>query len=156
MTPHHDAAPDAAPTGAEQAVSALYERDACARALGIVVEAVGTGYARLAMTVRADMVNGHDLCHGGMTFTLADTAMAYAAATTQPAAVATAVHIVFPTPARLGDVLVAECRETHRQGRAGVYDIEVRNAVGVVAMFRGQSLQLRPPPDVARAEAEGL
>jgi acyl-CoA thioesterase len=144
---HHD------PSAAAAAVAALYERDACAQALGITVEAVEPGYARLRMPVRADMVNGHDLCHGGMTFTLADTAMAYAAATTQPAAVATAVHIVFPGPARLGDVLTAACRETYLQGRAGVYDIEVRSDSGtLVAMFRGQSLQLRPPPDPPQEE----
>jgi acyl-CoA thioesterase len=144
-----DASTDPPPARSEAAtaVAALYERDACAQALGITVDEVSPGYARLRMTVRADMVNGHDLCHGGMTFTLADTAMAYAAATTQPAAVATAVHIIFPAPARLGDVLVAECREAHLQGRAGVYDIEVRGGGGaLVAMFRGQSLQLRPPP----------
>jgi acyl-CoA thioesterase len=125
----------------EVVTAALYARDAAARRHGITVEKVGAGFARLVMTVREDMVNGHDICHGGMTFFLADTALAYASNSEGRVAVATGASIVFTAPARLGDVLVAECRRVHQQGRAGLYDVTVTTREGVtVGLFRGQTL----------------
>lgn len=132
--------------------AALYARDQAAQAHGITVEQVAVGFARLVMTVREDMVNGHDICHGGMTFFLADTALAYASNSEGQVAVATSASIVFTAPARPGDVLVAECRRVHQQGRAGTYDVTVTTRDGVtVGLFRGQTLSrdqrvVRPDP----------
>jgi acyl-CoA thioesterase len=91
------------------------------------------------MKVTDSMINGHDLCHGGLVFTLADTAFAFACNTYGPATVAAACDIVFVAPARRGDVLVAEAVERGRFGRRGIYDVTVRCREDVVAEFRGHS-----------------
>lgn len=129
---------------AEAVGRGMYERDHCAQAHGIELAEIAPGYARMTMTVRKDMVNGHDIGHGGMTFTLADTAFAYACNAANEVTVASACSIVFPAPARLGDVLTAECRGVHQRGRAGVYDVTVSNQDGtVVGIFRGQSMKIQ-------------
>lgn len=138
---------------AETVGRAMYERDHCARAHGIELLEIGPGYARMSMTVRQDMVNGHDIGHGGMTFTLADTAFAYACNAGNEATVAQACNIVFLAPTRLGDVLTAECRETHRKGRGGVYDVTVAKPDGtIVGLFRGHSARIKgevvPPEEL--------
>src|SRR5882724_3623569 len=100
--------------------------DAASHALGIeLVEAI-QGRAVARMTIRADMVNGHAIAHGGLIFTLADTAFACACNSYGPATVAAAAEIVFVAPARAGDVLTAEAVVRTRFGRAGVYDVTVR------------------------------
>ncbi len=122
----------------------MYARDHAARALGITVEAIGPGFARCRMTVRQEMVNGHATCHGGLTFTLADCAFAYACNACNRATVALGAEISFTAPARLGDVLTATARERSRAGRTGVYDVEVTGADGAtVALFRGTSYETR-------------
>lgn len=137
-------APERAQELAEVVGRAMYERDHCAIAHGIELVAIAPGYARMTMTVRKDMVNGHDIGHGGMTFTLADTAFAYACNARNEVTVAAACDIVFPAPAKLGDVLTAECREVHRRGRNGIYDTVVTNQDGaVIALFRGQSSRIQ-------------
>jgi acyl-CoA thioesterase len=108
----------------------MFARDHTARALGITVEAIGPGFARCRMTVRQDMVNGHDTCHGGLTFTLADTAFAYACNACNRATVALGAEISFLAPARRGDVLIASARERSRAGT-------------MVALFRGTSYETR-------------
>ncbi len=129
---------------AEAVRDGMYARDHGARALGITVEAVGPGFARCRMAVRQDMVNGHDTCHGGLTFTLADCAFAYACNACNRATVALAAQISFLAPARLGDVLIATAREQSRTGRTGVYDVEVtRTDATKVALFRGTSYETR-------------
>jgi acyl-CoA thioesterase len=138
---------DAAATAqrlAEAVRERMYARDHTARALGIVVEAIGPGVARCRMSVRQDMVNGHATCHGGITFTLADTAFAYACNACNRTTVAQGAQISFIAPARLGEVLIASAREQSRSGRIGVYDVEVARADGtVVALFRGTSYETR-------------
>jgi acyl-CoA thioesterase len=139
---------------AEAVRDGMYARDHAARALGITVEAVGPGFARCRMTVREDMVNGHDTCHGGLTFTLADCAFAYAGNACNRVTVALAAQISFLAPARLGDVLLATAREQSRAGRTGVYDVEVAAADGTrIALFRGTSYETRGQvvPDPAPA-----
>ena len=92
------------------------------------------------MRVTTEMVNGHELCHGGFVFTLADTAFAFACNSRGEAAVAAACDIVFVAPARVGDELVAEACERTRFGRNGVYDVTVTRSDGtVIAEFRGRS-----------------
>ena len=137
---------------AEAVRSGMYERDRAAQALGITVEAIGPGFARCRMTVRDDMVQGHATCHGGLTFTLADTAFAYACNACNRATVALGAEIAFLAPARAGDVLLATARERARAGRTGVYDVEVCNGDGaVIALFRGTSYETRG--DVVAPEA---
>lgn len=131
----------------------MYERDHCSQALGIELLEIAPGYARMSMVVRQDMVNGHGIGHGGMTFTLADTAFAFACNAGNEVTVAQACNIVFLAPTRLGDVLTAECREAHRKGRSGVYDVTVSKPDGtIVGLFRGHSARLKgevvPPEEL--------
>ncbi len=122
----------------------MYERDHISHALGITLEAIRPGYARLTMRVRQDMLNSHQLLHGGMTFTLADTAFAYACNSHDRTAVATGCNIVFPATGHEGDQLTAEAVECHLSGRSGVCDVTVTNQKGeVIALFRGQSRQMQ-------------
>src|SRR6476646_2120957 len=94
------------------------------------------------MTGRRDMVNGHDMAHGGLIFTLADTAFACACNSFGPVTVAASAEIVFVAPARAGDVLVAEAARRTRFGRSGLYDVTVRRGGEVIAEVRGDSHQL--------------
>ena len=128
---------------AEATRDAMYSRDRAAQALGIQIQSIGPGVAVLSMKIRSDMVNGHHICHGGMIFTLADTAFAYACNSYNQNTVASACHIDFLAPARLGDVLEAEAIERSRSGRTGVYDVTVRIRGGkTVALFRGKSYRI--------------
>jgi acyl-CoA thioesterase len=121
----------------------LYGRDAASQALGITLEEIRPGYARMRMTVRADMVNGHDVAHGGLIFALADSTFAFACNSHNHVAVAQGATIEFLAPGRLGDVLTAEGRERHAAGRTGVYDIAVTSQDGrTIALFRGKSFRL--------------
>lgn len=124
---------------AERVAAAIGERDAASRFLGIVLDSIGPGHARMSMTVTADMINGAGTCHGGISFTLADTAFAYACNSHNRMGVGLSCTIAYPAAARLGDRLTAECREVHSKGRNGTYDCTVTNQDGeVVALFRGQ------------------
>jgi acyl-CoA thioesterase len=125
---------------ARRAGRALYEKDAAARALGIQILEVTPGGARLSMRVRADMTNGHAVCHGGLIFALADTAFAYACNSYGDNTLAAAASIDFLAPGYADDVLTAAARETWRAGRSGLYEVEVTNQKGErIALFRGRS-----------------
>jgi acyl-CoA thioesterase len=104
----------------------MWSRDRAAQALGMQHRASSPA-TRLTMVVRGDMVNGHHICHGGMIFTLADTAFAYACNSYNKNTVASGCNIDFLAPAREGDVLEAEAVERSQSGRTGVYDITVRS-----------------------------
>ncbi len=124
----------------------LYAGDHAAQALGLVLDEVGAGHARISMAVREDMINGHGICHGGLIFTLADTAFAYACNSRAPSV---AVHctIDFLAPARLGERLSAVAAETALEGRSGFYDVTVTNECGAtIALFRGVSRQIMRRP----------
>jgi acyl-CoA thioesterase len=107
--------------------------------LGIELAAYGPGWARARMTVRDDMVNGHGMCHGGLIFSLADTAFACACNSWGPVTVAAGGDIVFVAPAGAGDLLTAEARMRSRYGRNGIYDVTVMHGDRLVAEFRGRS-----------------
>jgi acyl-CoA thioesterase len=95
------------------------------------------------MPVRADMLNGHQTCHGGYLFTLADSAFAYACNSHNQNTVASACHIDFLAPAMEGDILEAEAVERSLTGRTGVYDVTVRTHAGkTIALFRGKSYRI--------------
>jgi acyl-CoA thioesterase len=131
---------------ARRCAEAMYAADEASRHLGIRVDGVRPGRARARMLVTETMINGHGLCHGGYVFLLADTAFAFACNTYDLVSVAAACDVVFVTPARLGDELVAEAVERLRFGRSGVYDVTVRRgAGGIVAEFRGHSRALDRP-----------
>ena len=119
---------------------AMWANDRASKMLGMQVLAVGPGTATLAMTVREDMLNGHDLCHGGLIATLADSAFAYACNAHNAVTVASGFDINLLAAARQGDVLTARAVEVSKAGRSGLYDIAVSNQHGeAVAMFRGRS-----------------
>jgi len=129
---------------AQDAVNAMWSRDQAAQALGMEIRQVLAGSATLRMRVRKDMVNGHQICHGGLIFTLADTAFAYACNSYNQNTVASACHIDFLAPGREGDVLEAVAIERSSAGRTGVYDVEVRVVDGhAVALFRGKSHRIK-------------
>lgn len=119
--------------------------DAASRMLGIELVDHGDGWARTRMTVRDDMVNGHGICHGGMIFSVADTAFACACNSWGPVTVAAECDIVFAAPARAGDVLTAEARLRSRFGRTGLYDVAVHADGKLIAEFRGRSSGLPQP-----------
>jgi acyl-CoA thioesterase len=123
---------------------AMYARDRASQALGMALEEMRPGYARLRMRVRADMLNGHGTCHGGLVFALADSAFAFACNSHDVRTVAAGCSIEFLSPAREGDELVAVAEERFRAERNGVYDAEVRRADGsLVATFRGRAAATR-------------
>ena len=118
----------------------MYARDNCAQQMGIEIQDMGDGFARLTMTITDVMLNGHQTCHGGQLFTLADTAFAYACNSQGLAAVASGCSIDFVRPGKVGDVLTA-IAQVRTQGRqTGVYDIEIINQdEKTIALFRGRS-----------------
>ncbi len=125
---------------AELAGKTMYERDQATQALGMTLDAIRPGYARMSMPIRADMLNGHATCHGGYIFMLADSAFAFACNSHNFNTVGAGCSIDYLAPGREGDVLVAEGVEQALQGKTGVYDITVTNQDGrTVALFRGKS-----------------
>ncbi len=128
---------------ARRAADAMWADDRASQALGMRLVEVAPGRAVLEMTVREDMVNGHAIGHGGLTFSLADSAFAFACNSYNRSTVAHVCEIRFTAPTRLGDVLVAEAVERSREGRDGVYDVTVRCGETVVAEFVGRSKEIR-------------
>ncbi|WP_116135403.1 hydroxyphenylacetyl-CoA thioesterase PaaI [Trinickia diaoshuihuensis] len=123
---------------------AMYEADACSRALGFELVEVRPGYARMRATVRPDFLNGHAICHGGLIFTLADSTFAFACNSYNVNTVASGCSIEFLRPVHGNDVLTAEAVEQTVSGRTGIYDIRVTNREGeTVALFRGKSAHIK-------------
>lgn len=128
----------------------MYARDRAAQHLGMRVLEVTAGRAVISMSVREDMLNGHDICHGGLIATLADTAFAYACNSYNELTVASGFAIDLLAPARAGDELTATCHEVAKGGRTGLYDTEVVNQRGErIAVFRGRSYTAKGKPAVA-------
>jgi acyl-CoA thioesterase len=137
--------PDDPQTLAQQSASRMYEADLASRHLGITIGQIAPGQATARMQVRDTMLNGHNICHGGYVFLLADTAFAFACNTYGPTTVASACNIAFLAPAHLGDELIATATERHHAGRSGIYDVTIRLPnTTVIAEFRGHSRTLRP------------
>jgi len=129
---------------AERAGHAMFSRDRAAQMLGMRVIRIRPGQAEVVMRVLPEMINGHDVCHGGLVFSLADTAFAYACNSYNETTVAAAGSIDFLAPARAGDELTAVGHELWRTGRSGLYEITVTNQRGErVALFRGRSHRIR-------------
>ena len=144
MAEHHPASPAEAHALCERVIAAMYARDPASQAMGMRLGSVGPGRAELMMAVRADMLNGHAICHGGFIFTLADSAFAYACNSYNLTTVASGCAIDFVAPAHEGDVLTAVAQERSVSGRTGIYDIEVKNQRGeTIAYFRGRSYRVK-------------
>ncbi len=128
---------------AEACGARLLERDRLPGTLGISLEEIGPGHARMRMTVGPDMINSHGTCHGGMIFALADCAFSYSCNARNRKTVAAACSIDYVKPAQAGDVLTATAQEQSLTGRSGIYDITVTDQSGaLVAHFRGRSLRV--------------
>ena len=122
----------------------MYERDHATQALGIEIVEIQPGAARMQMLVRKDMLNGHQTCHGGFIFALADSTFAFACNSYNIPTVAAGCSIEYLAPGFEGDLLQAEASEQARSGKTGVYDIIVTNQDGKkIALFRGKSHQLK-------------
>jgi acyl-CoA thioesterase len=134
------------------AVAAMMASDQASRTLGIELLECVPGRALVTMIVREDMANGYAIAHGGLVFTLADTAFACACNGhgSGSVTVAAGADIVFVAPAKVGDVLVAEATERALFGRSGLYDVTVRRGAEVIAEFRGRSHRLASRPASAQ------
>jgi acyl-CoA thioesterase len=125
---------------AELAGKTMFERDPASQALGMLLAEIRPGYARMTMPVRANMLNGHQTCHGGYIFMLADSAFAFACNSHNLNTVGAGCTIDYLSPGREGDLLTATAVEQALSGKTGVYDITVTNQDGrTVALFRGKS-----------------
>ena len=121
----------------------MFANDEASRSLGMRLLEVRPGFARLSMGIEERMLNGHRICHGGLIFTLADSAFAFACNSHNRVTVAAGAAIDFLAPARLGDELTAIAEERTRSTRTGLYDVSVYNQAGaLIAMFRGRSHEL--------------
>ena len=118
----------------------MYANDRASTALGMEIEEAALGRTIMGMTVREDMVNGHDICHGGLIFSLADSAFAFACNSQNMNTVAAGARIEFLVPAHLGDRLTAVAQQVSQGGRTGIYDVVVTNQQDrTIALFRGNS-----------------
>jgi len=125
---------------ARRAAEAMWAEDTACRSLDMSIEDVRPGKAVLAMAIKAHMVNGHGICHGGYIFLLADSAFAYACNSHNQRAVAQHCMVTYLKPGRLGDRLLAVAVERTREGRNGICDVTVTRADGTkIAEFRGFS-----------------
>jgi acyl-CoA thioesterase len=125
---------------AEAVAAAMFARDPASQGLGMRVDAIAPGYARMSMAIREDMLNGHRTCHGGFIFTLADSAFAFACNSHNLVTVGAGCTIDYLAPGREGDVLTAVAVEQALAGKSGVYDVKVSNQDGkTIALFRGKS-----------------
>ena len=135
--------PDTANEVARASADAMWAADRASAGLGMQLLDVGPGYALMTMEITAAMTNGHDTAHGGFIFALADSAFAFACNSRGDRAVAQHCAITFIRPGRLGERLVASAHEVSREGRSGIYDVQVSAGDGVVAEFRGHSRTIR-------------
>lgn len=122
----------------------MHANDHAAQALNISITEIGPGSATLTMKVRKDMLNGHQMSHGGFMFTLCDTAFAHACNSYNNVTVASGCSIEYAAPGFEGDTLRAVAVERQRKGRTGVYDITLYNQKNEeLAYFRGKSYQIK-------------
>src|SRR5579859_5574831 len=124
---------------ARACAEAMWKEDDASKGLGMKILEVSAGRATLSMTIAPHMVNGQRIAHGGFIFTLADSAFAFACNSHNDRVVAAQASITFIRPGRLGDLLVAYAREISRNGRSGIYDVQVKVGEEVIAEFRGHS-----------------
>ena len=129
---------------ARACVAAMYARDVASQTIGITVTEVREGFARLNLTIKPDMLNGHGICHGGYIFTLADTAFACACNSRNEANLAQKCTIEYKRPGKAGDNLTATAEHQSQDGRYGHYQVQVTSQENkLIALFEGQSCRVR-------------
>ncbi|MDW3223987.1 MAG: hydroxyphenylacetyl-CoA thioesterase PaaI [Paracoccaceae bacterium] len=125
---------------AEKSATLMMAQDHASRGLAMALEEIAPGHAVMTMKVDQNMLNGHGICHGGFTFTLADSAFAFACNSYNQLTIAQQNQITYVAPAHLGDRLTATAIEVSRTGRSGTYDVTVTTGDGtIIALFRGLS-----------------
>lgn len=135
---------------------ASFRHDSASAALGINIVEVTPGHATASMEIRPDMVNGFDICHGGLIFTLADSTFALACNSHNMVAYAMGCHIEYLRPALKGDHLTARATEMDRTRNTGSYVVTVANQDGkIIAIFHGRSTN-RGRPLITQADLEGM
>jgi len=146
---------------AKACAQSMWSTDNASKALGMTLDEVRSGYARLSMFVRDDMLNGQGMAHGGLMFTLADSTFAFACNTYNQFTVAQHCSVTFLAPGKPGDTLTATATERQRAGRSGIYDVTITNQHGqAIAEFRGHSRTVKgthlesDATDANRAEAK--
>jgi acyl-CoA thioesterase len=138
------AADEAGNAFARRVARSMFDRDQASQMMGMRIEEIRPGYARLSMVIRSDMLNGLGICHGGFMFTLADSAFAFSCNSRNEATVAAGCSIEFLRPVKEGEVLTAVARERVSSGRSGIYDVDVLDEAGQpVAIFRGKSARIK-------------
>ncbi|MGI9599467.1 MAG: hydroxyphenylacetyl-CoA thioesterase PaaI [Acidimicrobiales bacterium] len=126
-----------------EVAAAMFAKDTASQALGMEIVDVSEGRATVRMTVRPDMVNGLEVCHGGIIFSLADSAMAFSSNSFNRRAIATHADIDWVSPGRLGATLTATAVQRHQRGRNAITDVVVEDEAGeVIAQFRGRTRQI--------------
>lgn len=130
----------------QEVLTIMLGRDQFTRWLGLVVDQVGPGYCKLHYRVKAEMLNGFEMIHGGVLFSAADSAFAFACNSHGVLTVALDVAVSFTRPARIGELLTVEAREDHLGNRIGIYDIRTTNAAGeLVSLFKGTAYRTGKP-----------
>jgi len=125
---------------AEHSAKVMWERDAASKWLGITLNAIGPGTATVSLDIDDHHLNGHQICHGGYIFTLADSAFALACNSYNKLAVAQHNQIAFLSPGKKGEKLIAHAAERVLNGRSGIYDVDIVSSDGrQIALFRGFS-----------------
>jgi acyl-CoA thioesterase len=123
---------------AKKVVDRMLETDHFSNWMGVKILEVKESYSKIQMTLRKEMLNGFGIAHGGITFSLADSAFAFACNSDGKVTVALDVSISFPKAGKEGDVLTAEAKLVNKTNRTGLYLIEVKNQRGeLVALFKG-------------------
>ena len=129
---------------AQRTSAAMLENDNASRGIGIELTEIDEAYAVMELTVEKRHCNGHGICHGGITYMLADTAFAFACNSRNQSTLAHHNLISYLAPGKIGDRLRAEAREVSLVGRSGIYDVKVTTQTGtVIAEFRGMSRAIR-------------
>lgn len=129
---------------AKRCADVMWARDDASQQTGMVLETITPGKASFSLKVEARHTNGHDICHGGVIFTLADTAFAFACNSYNQSTVAQHNAITYSNPAFIDDVLMAQAIEIERAGRSGIYDVKVTNQENkTIALFRGHSRTIK-------------
>lgn len=128
----------------EKIAKLMWHEDVASRSLGMTLDDIGPGSARLSMKISKSMANGQKVCHGGFIFTLADSAFGYACNSHNQRAVGASCSIDYLAPAFMDDHLTAQASEVLRSGRRGIYDVRVSNQNGeTVALFRGHAATVK-------------
>ena len=131
---------------AKEVVTHMMEHDLFSRWLGIEVLEIKDGYSKIKMTVREEMINGFGIVHGGIAFSLSDSAFAFACNNRNNLSVALDTSINFTKPVHVGDVLIAEAKELHNGKSTGLYHITVTNQRDhIVALFKGTCFRTSKP-----------